>query len=173
MPKLEQSPKTKGVFHVAHSPSNRARKGTAAIASALDGLPGVRLEITEGVSNAECLRRKAKAHLYIDQFRVGYGANAIEAWRLGMPVMSDLAPLPPGERAKSPPSRQEIRAQFDKEAKGLPFYRVTPETLRSSVEAFVRDRDLYDHWLERGVSFVEKYHSPAAVVERLLEGMGL
>lgn len=41
------------------------------------------------------------------------------------------------------------------------------------MEAFVRDRDLYDHWLERGVSFVEKYHSPAAVVERLLEGMGL
>jgi hypothetical protein len=173
MAPMDQKPKTEGAFHVCHSPSNRRRKGTPAIEAALSDLEGVWLDVVAGASNSEVLSRKAPAHLYAGQFLVGYGVSALEAWVLNMPVTSGVQPLTPGALAKKPPSREEIIAQFDEKAGGLPFYEVTPETLRDAVEAFMSDEDLYDHWLKRGVDFVQEFHSPEAVVERLLGGMGL
>ena len=173
MAPMKQSPKSKDVFRVCHTPSSRKRKRTTAVEAALSGMDGVELDVIAGVTNSEAVSKKAGAHLYVDQFRAGYGVSALEAWALGMPVMSGTQPLQAGPRAKKPPSREEILAQFEKNAGGLPFYDVTPETLRDAVKAFARDDDLYHHWLSRGVQFVDKFHSPEAVVERLVEGLDL
>src|SRR5205085_1853684 len=75
---------------VVHAPSNRAKKGTADVIAACEGL-GVELEIVEGLHHDEARRRYERADIVVDQLRAGwYGLFAIEAMALGKPVVSFL-----------------------------------------------------------------------------------
>lgn len=77
-----------GEFRVCHAPTNRNRKGTDAVIRACKGLANVTLDVVESASHAACLERKRRAHLVVDQLTLGYGCNAIEAWQMGLPVIS-------------------------------------------------------------------------------------
>jgi hypothetical protein len=73
---------------IAHSPTNRAVKGTETI---IEALAGYNLDIIEGVPLAECIERKAKATLFVDQCVCGcYAYAAIEAGAQGVPVAAYL-----------------------------------------------------------------------------------
>lgn len=79
-------------FIVSHSPTSRDQKGTRMV---LEGIRMARemgldfdFDLIEGVPNTECLARKGRSSLFIDQVRWGYGVNALEAMAMGVPVVT-------------------------------------------------------------------------------------
>lgn len=144
-----------GTFTVCHAPTKRKTKGTAAIERELKGLPGVRLDVIEKVSWEQCLRRKARAHVLVDQFNLGYGCNSVEAWLLGIPVISG---------AHDP----AILAAIEREAGRLPFVAATPDTVRAAVLALKGDRDLYREMAQRGYNFALRHHQADVVAQMAL-----
>jgi hypothetical protein len=131
-------------FRVCQAPSKRAKKGTDLVVKAAKGLP-IKLDIIERMSNYECLHRKFKAHVLIDQVgpvAYGYGTNAIEAWSIGMPVISDG----PDDVL------QMMRDTFDGE---LPFIQArTVQDIRRAILRLKNDTDYYQEWKERGQRYV-------------------
>ena len=78
-------------FTVSHSPSNKAKKGTDTVKHALDGL-SVHLKVIHGLPNDKCIKRKGQSHLFVEKIgprASGHGTAALEAWALGLPVISD------------------------------------------------------------------------------------
>lgn len=142
-------------FTVCHAPTKRMTKGTADIEQALKDLPGVRLDVIERVSWEECQRRKARAHVLIDQFNLGYGCNSVEAWLLGIPVISGAHDL-------------ALLEAIEREAGRLPFVAATPDTVREAVIALRDDGDLYYEMAWRGHKFALKHHLADAVARMAL-----
>lgn len=141
-------------FIVAHAPTSRKVKGTNAVIAMLDGIDGIILDVIERVDNRTCLRRKGQARLYIDQFRLGYGLNAIEAWAMGMPVIAD-AP-------------DAIINRLLKIIGFLPFVRCPLADLRDMVLKLRSDLEFYQDGVTRGQQCYEKFHSPASAARRAL-----
>jgi glycosyltransferase involved in cell wall biosynthesis len=144
-------------IRIAHAPTNRAVKSTAEFLRAIErlqreGYP-VDADLIEGVTWAECLRRKATADIYFDQTGVGYGNNAIEAWGMGMPVVCGAAD----------PTLDEMERRFG----SLPFYHATPDTIYEALRDLVVSPDLRAKYAQRGLAHVRRFHDDAVVVEQL------
>lgn len=140
-------------FTVVHAPTNRLFKGTAGVIKACDRLK-VRLLLLEHLPWKECIRLKGQGHVLIDQFRFGYGNNAIEAWSMGMPVIGDV--------------EEELVDQFEELFGELPFYR--PETdLEDAIEALRTDKALYDKYALLGRQHYLKWHKPEVVAQKAVE----
>ena len=142
-------------FTVCHAPTKRAMKGTAAIERVLRDMPGLNLDVIEGTTWADCVRRKARAHVLIDQFNLGYGCNSVEAWLLGIPTIS-------GARD------QVVLDVIEREAQQLPFVAVTEETVLEAVLALRDDYDLYCEMIWRGYGFARAHHRADAVAREAL-----
>ena len=75
-----------------HAPTMRGTKGTdawlAGIAPLRDRLD---LDLIEGVPWLQCLARKARGDLLLDQLDLAYVSNAIEAWGMGIPGACGIA----------------------------------------------------------------------------------
>lgn len=145
-----------GRVKVAHAPTNRVLKSTAILQAAMEGLDAD-FDIIEGVTNRECVERKARAHIYFDELTYGYGLNAIEAWVLGLPVVSGMTE-----------GRQAFLAAFGE----TPWQDATPDTLHDVLERLIEDQEHRAAVASRGQAFMERYHSPAVVVARHLEMYG-
>jgi len=85
---------------IAHSPSNRTKKGTGnIILPALEILKNkgykFELDLIENVSNKECIERKRNANIFIDQISdTGfYGISALEAMQFGIITMAYVSEL--------------------------------------------------------------------------------
>jgi glycosyltransferase involved in cell wall biosynthesis len=143
-------------FTVCHAPTYRYRKGTATIFEAFKALDA-ELEFIENVSYAECIRRKAKCHALIDQFRFGYGNNAIEAWALGMPVISG--------------TEETDAAAIEKICGPLPFISINENVgqIKDAVERLMSDKELYDTLACRGREFFYRWHHAPAVAKQCIE----
>lgn len=139
------------LFRVAQAPTNRAVKSTDWVIQELGQMQG--WELIEFVSNAECLARKSRLRLLIDQFAFGYGTNAAEAWAFGYPVVADAEPW--------------ILGAIEREIGYLPFVRPMGN-LRATVGRLRDDRDFYEFAAKRGRSCWEEYHAPAKVAARLV-----
>lgn len=80
-------------LRVAHSPTNRYKKGTGFILRACEGLAGIELDLIEGLSHAECMERRARAHVVIDQMQPkigGFGTTSVEALAQGQIAIADM-----------------------------------------------------------------------------------
>jgi len=82
-----------------HSTVNRARSSVKGTAFIMDVLAKVskqvecKIELVQGVSYEEAIKRKKEATIFFDQFRVGfYGNSAIEAMQFGIPVCAWISP---------------------------------------------------------------------------------
>ena len=143
-------------MRIAHAPTDRGIKSTAAFLEATEQLKAeghpIEVDLIEGVPWSECLARKAKADVYFDQVKLGYGNNAIEAWGMGIPVIAGAAPA----------TQAEMVRRFG----DLPFYNATEATLYDALRAMLNPsiRELYAH---RGLMHVRKYHDERVVVEQL------
>lgn len=140
---------------VAHAPTNRALKGTAAVVGAVAqladaGLPVV-LDLIEGVSNEECLTRKGRADILVDQLQLGYGSNAVEAWGMGLPVVAGVSDWQ---------ARQRMLAQWGR----LPFVEASPETLVDVLRRLVLSRAAREDGAAAGMEHFLRYHDEARVV---------
>lgn len=158
-----------GILRIAHAPTNRAIKGTTALEQTVLklqrlGAP-VTLDIIEGVSNKECLKRKGRADLFVDQFLLGYGNNAIEAWGMGLPVLAGVQPekCMPLIRQQIPEETPQIMQEL---WDGYPFYFTTEETLTDSILQMVNP-ETRQKWADRGMQHFLRFHEASVVVDRL------
>lgn len=145
-------------FVVVHAPTMRERKGTATIIKAVAGLDGVELELIEHITYAECLKRKARGHVVVDQFRMGYGNNAIEGWALGLPAIGGVM------------AEKYGRPLLD-QAGYLPYVKAS-ETVESIGRWLARlrdDREFYRQARERGRAYFFQYHHAPVVARRAVE----
>ena len=136
-------------FTVCHAPTKRDVKGTDRVIAACKKV-GVELDLIENMPWKKCIERKARCHILVDQFELGYGCNAIEAWSMGIPVISD----------GTDSVIDAIYGTFN----GIPFVRPcstledTIVNLRDDREAWIRAASVgHQHYLD--------YHSYTAVAK--------
>jgi hypothetical protein len=148
-----------GLVRIFHSPTNRAFKGTdvfiAAVKHVARYLP-VELIVMEGKSNAEVLAAKATADIVFDQLTWGYGCNAIEAWGMGIPVISGS-------------DEWTARRMRDEFGGTLPFAVASEDTLVEVIAAMVESADMRAEYAERGYDHVLEYHDEQPALARLAE----
>jgi len=141
-------------FVVVHAPTSRKVKSTEAVIKALGRLRGVRLDVIEGTTWTECLERKASAHIVVDQFELGYGCNAVEAWALGVPVVGN--------------GRPDILEAMRRVIGYVPFTVAPLERLAKVVLELRRNASFYAYELERGRHCYQAHHSLESVAHRAL-----
>ena len=144
-------------FYAIHAPTDRKRKRTELIASALQGL--VTLRILEGVTFAHCLEIKRYGHVLLDGW-LGYGNNAVEAWALGLPVVSG--------------GPAWLLAMMQDAWGYLPFAVMKPTRcgILCPVGRLVQEPAFYADVQRRGREHYLRYHTPQAVAARLGELYG-
>ncbi len=98
-------------LRILHAPTNRAIKGTSLLLAAsrqLESTHPHELDLVEGASHDEAVRRSAEADIVVDQVRIGwYGGLAMEAMASGRPTVAflnddDLARIPAAMRSELP-----------------------------------------------------------------------
>lgn len=142
-------------IHIAHAPTDREYKDTAAIIEAVQSLSRkypITFDLIERVTNRECLRRKAQADIFVDQLKYGFGLNAIEAWAMGIPVVSGMTDQTAIRRGK---------AMWGQ----LPWADATAKTLEAVIEHLIVDEQWRDRLGARGKAHAQRWHSQKAAVD--------
>lgn len=140
-------------FTVCHAPTKRSVKGTERVIEACKKA-GVKLELIETEPWEKCIERKARCHVLVDQFELGFGCNAIEAWAMGMPVISDAEPQ----------AEQAILKCFET----LPYAKPEP-TLEDAIARIRDDVGWRWGWKTIGIDHYNKWHSPEATAKIAVE----
>lgn len=133
-----------GSLRVGHAPTIRSNKGTDDFLAAAKRVPGVKVVLIEWTPWMQALGVKGTCDVLFDQFTLGYGSNAVEAWGMGLPVISGAAPH----------ILDRMRAMWGE----LPFMEATPRTIGAAVEA-MKDPAVRDEWAARGHAHVTAYHT--------------
>jgi len=141
-------------FIVAHAPTSRLVKDTNRVIESLQGQDGVTLDVIEWVDYETCLRRKSYASVYVDQFNLCYGLNAIEAWSMGMPVIANAG--------------SDTKARIRQLVGALPFEETALDDLLEVVLALRDDTAYYREAAQRGRDCFERFHSPQAAAKAAL-----
>jgi hypothetical protein len=144
-------------LRIGHAPTNRDLKGTSAFLDAMDRLStrfDVEAVLIERTSWRDCLARKATMDVLFDQPILGYGSNAIEAWAMGIPVLAGVAD-------------QTVRAAMLERWTVLPFIETSTRTLEQDLERVIVEAELREEYAVIGSAHVERWHSEAAVVDRV------
>lgn len=146
------------VLRIAHAPTNRGAKGTEVILAVLSEIqrryPGrIEVLLIENVSHKQAQATIASAHLLIDQVLIGwYGAVAVEAMRMGIPVVAfvredDLSRVPV---AMANDCRRTVLS-------------ATPVDLLGLISSIVENPDLLLDLHELAARYVERWHDPVKV----------
>lgn len=148
------------VIRIAHAPTNRAIKGTRQVIDTVRqmrrrGYP-VELRLIEGKSWAECLIEKARCDILVDQFDLGYGCNAIEAWAMGMPVVAGVR-------------ERRVRARMLERWGRLPFLMTPEPRLYFTLRRLIRYDAARRRWAAIGEDHVERFHDERRVVPLLAD----
>lgn len=146
-----------GPLRVLHCPTDRSIKSTADLIAAvnvlrLEGVP-IELTVLERLSNREIIRAKASfADVYVDQLKLGYGVNAIEAWAMGIPVIAGFADHPDWRT-------HALKRYGCGSPTGLPFYEASPEMLVATLRMFVESVEARVMWGAIGKVHAARWHS--------------
>ena len=148
-----------GMVRIAHAPTNREIKSTAALEAAVatlkaEGLP-VELLLIEGKTWAETLRLKATADIYFDQVGLGYGCNAVEAWGMGIPVIAGADDW----------TLDRMRSMWGH----LPFMVASEGTIGDAIRMAVKNKSLRKRYADIGHAFAQQYHAEKPALQRLAE----
>jgi hypothetical protein len=145
-------------IRIAHAPTHREMKSTDIIIGAIHRLSKkypIDFDLIEKVSNRECLERKARADIFVDQLLFGFGVNNIECWAMGIPVVSGL--VDPEARARAT------------EMWGLyPWADANADSLKAKIERLIIDPGWRAELGQRGRAHAEQWHSQRSVVEQSL-----
>lgn len=147
-------------IRVLHAPTNRGAKGSDIIINALHQARRkygniFELELVEGVTHEEALKKISKADLVIDQILVGwYGGLAVEAMKMGKPVMAyireeDLHYIPP--RMADDCKKAIINAD--------------PSTIFEKICEIIDSPQILKDFSESGLDYVNTWHDPIKVAE--------
>jgi hypothetical protein len=149
---------------IAHAPTDRGAKGTPMILEALASIKErypdrVEILLIENQSHQDTLETLARAHLVIDQVLIGwYGALAVEAMKMGIPVMAyirpeDLVYLPAAVA----------------EACLASIITVDLDTICSKLDEIVNDPRILLHFSTMGHQYVQDFHHPEKVARITME----
>lgn len=150
-----RAPRTDGPPVVLHACTAPELKGTAQITAAAEALAkrvplDYRLLVGEPYERVDAELRRAD--VVVDQLNsVTSGVFALEAMRLGVPVLGEL------DAAALAPYQRE-----------LPVVAVTPDTLEQELERLVRDGALRDELGARGAAYVERIYDPMRIGSTML-----
>ena len=156
-------------LHIAHAPTNRVIKSTSALISAVEQMQQmghkVTLDIIEKTSNAECLRRKGRADVFVDQLILGYGNNALEAMGMGIPVIAgvDVDHAEQKIRQKVPANTPQL---MEATWNGFPFMSATEDTLLQALLQ-MRNADVRATYARKGMDHFHRFHTGSVVVDIL------
>lgn len=159
-----------GRIVIAHAPTDRKVKSTSKVIDAIqtlrsEGLP-VELDLIEGAPWKECLQRKARADIFVDQLILGFGNNAVEAAILGVPAVVGVDPGRAREIGHPIPATTYDR--IVSEAGGeFPFWEADERNLVASLRALVTSHDARAEARERALEYAERRHDGRATVEML------
>lgn len=155
--KRDKPPATNGrAIRIVHAPTDRRIKSTAEVIAAVDRLSRkypIEFDLIENVPWLECLKRKARADIVVDQLTLGYGCNAIEAWGMGIPVIAGTT---------DPATRERMVAMLGE----LPFYEATEANLVQRIEELIADKELRDEWGRRGLAYAREYHDDLKIMRQ-------
>lgn len=155
MPDLQHMKNQNDEFTIVHAPTQRYRKGTNAVIKAMRN---DNLVLIEKQTHNQCLKMKAKGHVLIDQVgnrALGYGTNALEAWAMGIPVISGAPTF----------IIDEMVTRFGY----LPFISVkTVDDIQWYVNKLKNDEEYYQKWQRIGLNFVKKFHSQEFVAQQFV-----
>jgi hypothetical protein len=151
--RLAYDPPVGRKVRVSHAPTNRMIKGTRHVVRAMRRL---RSQADFVLIQREpwwvCLMMKAASDIFIDQLYLGYGNNAIEAWGMGLPVLSGAS--------------SDILEVMRREYGTIPFFTTTGDAIENDVRRFISDPDLRAEWAGIGVRHIERFHVPEAWLRR-------
>jgi hypothetical protein len=138
-------------LRIAHTPSDRATKGTKFIFHAIDQLPRaykekLELVVIEKQEHRAAMQLLSTCHLHIDQALTGwYGTAAVEAMQLGMPSMVYINP----SFYKNCPSRL---------IEELPFIQFDLMNLKNKIMEIIDNRDLITQHAVASENFLSNWH---------------
>ncbi len=141
---------------LAHSPTAKVGKGTAAVEQAVQTLQGkypFEFKLIHGVSYAEAQRIKQTCDVFLDQFvdGGGYGLSAVEAFAMGKPVVCYVRP-------SAVPFLPE----------GCPVINANQDNLADVLQPLLQDGRLRHDLGRRGRAFAEAYHDAHEYARRLV-----
>ena len=143
---------------IVHAPSDGNVKGTPRILAALETLRSefeFELILVENTPYEEAIELYKSADIAIDQLMAGwYGGVAVELMAMGKPVLcylreQDFAYLPPAMRAD------------------LPLVNMSEDSLVDDLRRVLQQREQWPLWAERSRKFVETWHNPVIIAERM------
>jgi hypothetical protein len=147
---------------IVHAPTVRAVKSTETLILAVETLKSrglaVELVLIERETHEITLKLKASmADIFVDQLRLGYGCNAIEAWGMGLPVVGGI---------EDPVWRERMVARW---GGVMPLYEATETNLADRLERLLHSPDLQQTFAGLGVAHVERWHNQAFHVHQMAE----
>ncbi|HOX22891.1 MAG TPA: glycosyltransferase [Elusimicrobiales bacterium] len=154
----------KRALRIVHAPTNRSAKGSEIIIAACRNVlkkhpQSLELQLVENTPNERALELYASADILIDQTLVGwYGGIAVEAMRLGKPVMSYIRQ----EDLKWIPEQMKLELQ---EA----IINIRPDTLETQLENLLQDRSALECFARNGYEYASRWHDPETIAKQVLE----
>lgn len=144
------------IGHACRGVQARHFKGTDRIIEVVKDLEKshpVRLDLVEDLPNDECLRRKSRWDIAVDQVADrggwGYGVNSLESLSMGIPTCTRMNP-----------ECQKFFADH-------PFVNVDEENLKSELIKLVENREYRRSKAKEGRAWVERRHGLESVMDEL------
>lgn len=164
-----RAPVVGDVIRIGHAPTNEEIKSTRHFVAAIErlkreGYP-VEMELIQRATWAECLRRKATVDIFFDQVILGFGCNSLEAWGMGIPVISGVDPARASAIGHNIPDG--VMAHMEQRFGRLPFYPATEATIYDAIRELVDNADLREDMAQRGHQYVRQWHDERVVVKQL------
>lgn len=164
-----RTPIDDGVIRIGHAPTNELIKSTRHFVSAIERLQReghpVEMELIQRATWSECLRRKATVDIFFDQVILGFGCNSLEAWGMGIPVISGVDPSRASAIGHDIPSN--VLEHMEQRFGSFPFYPATEATIYEAIKRLVESPELRADMAERGRQYVRQYHDYPVVVKQL------
>lgn len=143
---------------VVHTPG-AGYNGTDALLRAHHEAMTWDVDVVRRESWIACMKRKAQADILFDSFDIGYGMTSVEAFAMGIPVISGADP--------------ETEARLREHLGVLPYYPATPDTIGNAVETLVSDATLRAEVAQAGLEVALLWHDEKRIVDRLVNGYEL
>jgi len=148
-----RKPHTGGKPIVCQTPSSPGRNSTAKIQEVLAGKTNIKLLIFRGQWQS-VMNQKGVVDIYLGSFTLGYGMNILEAWAMGLPVISHV--------------EERNRELIFGEVGYLPHYESTLEELPHAVDSLVQNNALYREYAELGKKYMREFHDYPVVAKRFI-----
>jgi len=144
---------------ILHAPTNRALKGTKYLIEAVsklkkEGYP-VNLKLLEGIKHNQMREFCRDADIVVDQLLIGwYGGFAVETMALGKPVVCYL---------------NEDLFYLVSWAKDIPIINANSATVYDKLKWLIENPKEREKIGKMGREFVEKWHNPVRIAEKLIK----